>query len=1723
MSASPSSSPVAWGESSDQNSLHDKPPDTEENTASFSAQFKGLFIRNLIIKRRDKRKTVAEILVPLYWILILIILRLTIPDTVYPALTQPHGQALLLTSPLPLNSTTLHVTPNDTQVQAIMQWVQEKAKDYLVNYDVMYYPTENDLINRYQVDNVDMTVAVVFSDNPVDNKTYKLRYKPGYGFLPAATSLWSGGEGCRDNLTDGLSLQMVNCPSNGYYFSGFSSLQALIDTAIISLDTQITVPPPTVLLQNFPRDSYVSSGGETLRAIVPLYMVFAWAQFIVYMMMLVVGEKEKKIKESMKMMGLRDSVYWLSWFAIYGFYVLALATVCIILLPLAQVFKHANVFLLFLLFILYGCSSVVFSFMLTPFFNKARAAGIAANLVQVALSCLFYLQVYLGDDLDPAIFWALGLFSPCAFAFAVDKALLLDISGEGLNFDTVWNGPGLPFAGSLIMISIDLLLYFFLAFYLDNVVPSEYGTKRKPWFLFEKSFWVEKKTNLKFVSAGGVTNEAFEHNSPDVEPVSGLLKSKTAVRIRNLRKKFTPRGKDAITAVDDFSLDIYEGQITAILGHNGAGKTTLFNILTGMTAPTQGSASVFGLDISNPNDLRSLHRVTGVCPQHDVIFLTLTPTEHLEFFAQIRGVPAERIESEVEQTLKDVDLYSKKDTVASDLSGGQKRKLSIGIALIGDPKIIFLDEPTAGVDAYSRRKLWGLLKKKKEGKVILLTTHFMDEADILADRKTIMSKGKLRCCGSSLFLKNKFGLGYHLTLVVAENTTTDSIMGELKKTIQDVQLMRYFGKEMSFLLPVTSANHFTELFSQLDKHINNTEDNIGIEGYGISMTTLEEVFLTLSEENEENNVESINNLGKQLLKGKPRSASSPEHRAPSSSPPSSPSANSTLNGATVSEDIDTHGFSIEAVETKRDTWRIFKAMMIFRLIGAWREIAALIFLVLLPIGFLIGAIALSDTQSKPVSTSTLLNLVPDVYNKDMSALLANKTTHKLESIVSTFLAANMSVMQYPGYYSDLVNNSDHLTAFNVYNFPEVKSELTNVTVRFNDHHNHAIPILLNILNNAVLSALGGTGNISVATQFLPSLINNIQFDISSFFAPILIGYTFTLIPCGLTMDIVNERELKLRNILRQNGLGFNLYFSSYFIQMGSFYMLSYVAMLIVVQAFQVESLVVPAAFTALAILYLLFLPVALLFSAVTGYMFDRAETAREFYPSIATSLGFVTYTIVSLVDMLVTSNSNPALIIHIVFTIICPYYIPFGLLYYTNKIYIMCTITNTCGESGDYMTPEIIILFVVLLLDIPFYYLLLRVVDTVKMGGKWQEALWLKKPVGNSLDLSEDGLDSPRGEDDDVQQERKNVTAALSDPSSTSPVLIYNLGKTYQKGSEKNSCRKGGKEVEFVAVKSLSLEVKKGQVFGLLGPNGAGKTTTLRIMTAEENPTKGRVQICGDDVQSSMASVFETMGYCPQHDALWPNMTVSEHIRIYSEIRGVRKDQVKGLVDMYLKGLEIEEHRNKKTKNCSGGTKRKLSYILAMLGRPQVVLLDEPSTGMDPKSKRFLWNSILASFRGERSAILTTHSMEEADALCSNIGILVRGGMRCIGPVQHLKNKYGGGYSLEVKLSTMRDKTQALEMIHETFPNAVLDEQFEERLEYKIPQRDVKSLANCFAMLENAKTDGLLEEYALSQTTLEQVFLQFARQQEEQEEDEEEEEHNRNDSNVTTSERQHTV
>ncbi|KAF2976447.1 hypothetical protein EK904_013000 [Melospiza melodia maxima] len=276
-----------------------------------------------------------------------------------------------------------------------------------------------------------------------------------------------------------------------------------------------------------------------------------------------------------------------------------------------------------------------------------------------------------------------------------------------------------------------------------------------------------------------------------------------------------------------------------------------------------------------------------------------------------------------------------------------------------------------------------------------------------------------------------------------------------------------------------------------------------------------------------------------------------------------------------------------------------------------------------------------------------------------------------------------------------------------------------------------------------------------------------------------------------------------------------------------------------------------------------------------------------------------------------------------------------------------------------------------------------------------------------------------------------------------------------------------GRKIKKVATKHVSLCVKKGEILGLLGPNGAGKSTLINMLVGEIEPTSGQV-LMGDDSLglSSEDDSVKFVGYCPQTNPLWPDITLQEHFEIYGAIKGMSQADVKEVVKRIASVLDLKDHLQKTTKKLGMGLKRKvrgalgtpggppsaslgspcpsafpqLCFALSMLGNPRVTLLDEPSTGMDPKAKQHMWRAIRAAFKNkERAAILTTHYMEEADAVCDRVAILVSGQLRCIGTVQHLKSKFGRGYFLEMKLRETADVQQVeylqSQILH-IFPNA---------------------------------------------------------------------------------------
>ena len=344
--------------------------------------------------------------------------------------------------------------------------------------------------------------------------------------------------------------------------------------------------------------------------------------------------------------------------------------------------------------------------------------------------------------------------------------------------------------------------------------------------------------------------------------VRGPMEPNVAVEVRGLVKSF---GK--FHAVKGNFFRVETGKLFALLGPNGAGKTTTINLLTGVLPITSGDACVGGHSIRG-GEMSAIRRLMGVCPQFDVLWGDMTAREHLLLFAALKGLPREQWERTTNELLDRTKLTPAADRRSSGFSGGMKRRLSVGIALIGDPEVVYLDEPTTGMDPITRRYVWDIILEAKAGRAIVLTTHSMEEADVLADNITIIAKGRLRCFGSSLRLKTKFGTGYRIaTSVVPSATSTNELaklasMGrsashdELSSRSEAVQA--FFSRNLG-IAPSEVGRVYTTftvpraMEATLGAFLQMLQDNkraLGITDIQMSQTTLEQVFLRIARDAE---------------------------------------------------------------------------------------------------------------------------------------------------------------------------------------------------------------------------------------------------------------------------------------------------------------------------------------------------------------------------------------------------------------------------------------------------------------------------------------------------------------------------------------------------------------------------------------------------------------------------------------------------------------------------------------------------------------------------------------------------------------------------------------------------------------------------------------------------------------------------------------------------------
>jgi ATP-binding cassette subfamily A (ABC1) protein 3 len=653
-----------------------------------------------------------------------------------------------------------------------------------------------------------------------------------------------------------------------YYLSGFLTLQRTLNEFAFSRDNVCTdrkeelaslwsMPMPTAAYSQNP---FFTQVGYLLG----LTMVMAFLYPTSRLIKTIVEEKETRMKETLFILGLKGWAHWLSWLitSLVVYFIITITTTAVLT---SNLFTHSDAGYIFAFIGLFSTATVGFCFTLAALFSRAKLAAIVGPIA--LFTTILPRFIFFGFNRYEATtgkMWA-SLLPATAFAFGADILGDYEYSEQGIQ---EWNASegDYSFNTSLGFLFFDTILYTFLGWYFEQVIPRQYGVARPWYFLFTLRYWLSFCTTKKERSRSSGDVDGLVHppasveSSNDVEEVTDP-KLRARVQINNLVKQYK---KNAPPAVDNFSLSLYESQITALLGHNGAGKTTAVSVLTGLFPPTSGDCVIYGKSIVD--DMMEARHSLGICPQHNVLFDSLTVYEHLSFFQRMKGIRPTDVN--VRDHAVQIGLGDYLRTTALALSGGNKRKLSVAIALSGDPDVLILDEPTSSMDPHSRRAVWELLRQKRKGRVTLLTTHFMDEAELLSDRIAVMKEGRLQCCGSALFLKERFGLGYNLTVVLETppvssdeeqgrcdpvenplNSETfeaqrDRLTMFLQQHIPNTELLRTSGKELTFRFPQGSEEMFPAAFDELEL----ARDSLHIGAYGVTNCSLEEVFLQLAQE-----------------------------------------------------------------------------------------------------------------------------------------------------------------------------------------------------------------------------------------------------------------------------------------------------------------------------------------------------------------------------------------------------------------------------------------------------------------------------------------------------------------------------------------------------------------------------------------------------------------------------------------------------------------------------------------------------------------------------------------------------------------------------------------------------------------------------------------------------------------------------------------------------------
>ncbi|CAI4230618.1 unnamed protein product [Auanema sp. JU1783] len=1377
-----------------------------------------------------------------------------------------------------------------------------------------------------------------------------------------------------------------------YWKSGFLSFQKRLDMAFIKITQNVTIFDPVLHLERLPEPSYYISTLSYFLKFLPI--LWGLLSFLIVLHAAKDSAQEKtEIKDFLSVMGLSTPAFYLSHILFNYLKCLIIFLVCAV--PLIRNIPEISNSLFLFVVCVYGYGVVTFGVFISSMFKTSNST-IKVTILVWMLSIGFAYKLPNKEMIMRSFFFSLNING--AFSMTINGMNDFLTRGEYLGWHNIFVGGHHWFTVGfgIIMIIVDIIWMSVLTLVFDKLLAGG-----------DFSFMFHSNRSTDNIDGGRDTNS--DANEVD----TGLLTDGIEkISVDFLKKRWYRTGE---VAVDNISLKTYAGQVTVLLGHNGAGKSTTFSMICGLVSPTAGSISICGANA----DFHTSRRNLGLCPQGNPLFEKLTVMEHLWLIHGLKGARTDyKVESK--QLLDEIKLSEKAHELSRNLSGGMKRKLCVCMALIGGSEVVLLDEPTAGMDPGARRDVENILQKIKKDKSVLLTTHYMDEAELLGDRVFIMSKGKIVCSGSPGFLTKKYGVGYVMTVVTDELTNVDLTKEKILQAASDCSIFKAacsqsHGSQLEFTLPLESQTNFPLFFQSLE----NNQSMWGISSFGLSMTTLEQVFLKVGEETEKSsNDESVKQLYEKLVESQ--------------------------------RDPRLHGVAL--------IFSQFRAIIKKRILYSHRHWLQLLIQFVLPILILLGTRFMTTHNFNTVFGERDLS-----YNSIGPArviLLGSNNDELVDEYRRLVInAGDLLLHQVPDDVNDTLTLLRLPKTVPPIGFGAHLNE-EDAKIFFNAKSPHSISAAINLLHNAYLHTFtNGIGSIgvSVSTYGKYADTSNLNEGEDILLAPVIV-FALSLVTSSVVMFLVEERVCKFAHQQSLTGISPAAFWGFSFI----YDTVLYAIMCTVFTCMFITYGWMEGYIIHVVMMWILYFWACVPFVYAVSFIMSspsKANISLIIWQLFATLSAMLMVFTLSLLPNSPISTDMMNVIMSLLIFLLPSFalgngFMALGSLSAKHVDPALVWEWNNLGRNYVFM------IFFGLLSSITFLAFQFKSVR-LSFFRIWEIRSGLRRIE-----------QEPEEEDEDVARERNKIDDLVRRDELA--MEVKDLTKYY-----------GG----FRALDHLSLGVSNGECFGLLGVNGAGKTTTFNILTGISFPSSGTAKIDNRDVSEQIA-----IGYCPQFDAVLMDLTGRETLVILAKLYGFSNPSMKA--DVVLRAVDLKEHGDKLARFYSGGQRRKLSIGLALMASTRMVILDEPTAGIDPKARRDIWDvlSVVRNLK-ESAMVLTSHSMDECEALCNRIAVLREGRMIAIGTSQHLKSRFGNNYTLTIVAPASDKKGIIIGKVNSEFPQSTLKTHANSAsltMKWQIARMPNDRWSSIFKKCQELADSVQAKDFCLAQSSLEETFLRLA-------------------------------